>query len=82
MLKISKMVACIVVHICNWLRSPTLQFGVGYKQKQMHNVCFYSSLKYLKVVLTTLTTIRDQVTKLSYTEDDMDKAWNQIATSI
>lgn len=48
----------------------------------MHSVGFYSPLKYLKVVLATLTTIKDQVTKLSYIEDDMDSASNQIASSI
>lgn len=47
----------------------------------MHSVGFYSPLKYLKV-LATLTTIKDQVTKLSYIEDDNDSALNQIATSI
>lgn len=48
----------------------------------MHSVGFYSPLKYLKVVLASLMTIKDQVTKLSYIEDDNDSALNQIATSI
>ena len=82
MLEISEMVACFVVHICYWLGSLALLLGVGYEQKLIHSVGFYSSLKYLEVVLTTLTTIRDQVTKWSYIEDDMDKALNQIATGI
>lgn len=82
MLKISKMVACFVVHICNWLGRLAFQFGVGYKQKQMHRVGFSSPLKYLKVVLTTLTALEYQVTKWSYIEDDMDNAANQIATGI
>lgn len=48
----------------------------------MHSVGFYSPLKYLEVVSATLTTIKDQVTKLSYIEDDMDSASNQVTTSI
>lgn len=48
----------------------------------MHSVGFDLPLKYLKIVLTTLTAIRDQVTKWPYIEYDMDKALNQIATNI
>lgn len=71
MQKISKMVACFVVHICNWLGSLAFQFGVGYKQKQMRGVGFYSPFKSLKLILATFDyhqRLSNQVIWILYSE--------------